>query len=113
MTLEVSLKQEMIFRERYPRKLTNKLVVVNGPQIEQLSDVQHSLTLPVPLNLPIVHNTCSIISVAYIVSAKLDIPGSFDLICNLPIILTNQQLPPCQREVCVCGNNRCKQTKRQ
>ena len=94
MLLKGSLKQEITFKAdlQHTRMISNKLTFSDGPQIEPRSESTHSLTLQVPINLPIVHNTCPIISIKYIASVKLDIPGSFDLYCKMPILLTNQPL---------------------
>lgn len=94
MVLKGSLKQEITFKAdvQHSRMITNKLTTADGPQIEAKSESKHCLTLHVPINVPIVHNTCPIISVKYIASVKLDIPGSFDLHCKMPILLTNQPM---------------------
>lgn len=89
-----SLKQEMIFKAdvQHTKTITNKLTEATGPQIGPKGDCSHSITLQVPINLPIVHNTCSLISIKYIASVKLDIPGSFDLTVKMPVLLTNLPL---------------------
>jgi hypothetical protein len=94
MVLKGSLKQEITFKAdvQHTRMISNKLTASDGPQIAPKSESKPSLTLQVPINLPIVHNTCPIISIRYIASVKLDIPGSFDLVCKMPVLLTNQPL---------------------
>lgn len=94
MTLRASLKQNITFRaEGNSKVVPQKLTVATGPQLQPFSETTTTLNLVVPTNLPIIHNKCRLISVEYIVSVKLDIPGSFDLHCKMPVILTNKPFP--------------------
>lgn len=91
--LKGALRQEIIFKaHEEERTITNKLSSVTGTTINPKCDITHDLQVGVPINLPIVHNTCPIIMVKYMVTAKLKIPQAFDLRCNVPIIITNQPM---------------------
>ncbi|OTF79572.1 arrestin domain-containing protein [Euroglyphus maynei] len=90
IVLKCALRQEITFKaHEEERKLMQKLSSVMGATIEPQSDLTHEMNIAIPINLPIVYNTCPIIQIQYIVTAKLKIPLSFDLRLNMPIIITN------------------------
>ncbi len=90
MTLKASLKQIVIFHaEGKHRKSETKLVRSIGNTINATEKQSQVIGLLVPVTAPIVHNCCPIIDMKYLVVITLDIPGSFDLHCELPVILTN------------------------
>ncbi|KAH7637005.1 hypothetical protein DERF_009263 [Dermatophagoides farinae] len=90
IVLKGALRQEITFKaNEEERKSMQKLSSVMGATIEPQSELTHDLNVTIPINLPIVYNTCPIIQIQYIVTAKLKIPLSFDLRLNMPIIITN------------------------
>ena len=95
MVLKCLLKQEIsyIFDATHKRVVSSKIAFADGPQIEPRTNVEHTLPLQVPANLPIIQNICPLIQISYVISVKLDIPGSFDLQTKLPIILTQTMAP--------------------
>jgi hypothetical protein len=94
MTLRATLEQEVIFsaKKSYAISHDNLLRVV-GNKINRFSKTSEIISLPVPNTLPVVHNSCPNIDVQYFISITLEIPRSFDLHCDLPVIITNQFLP--------------------
>ncbi|XP_027197857.2 arrestin domain-containing protein 2-like [Dermatophagoides pteronyssinus] len=90
IVLKGALRQEVTFKaHEEERKLMQKLSSVMGATIEPQSELTHDMNIAIPVNLPIVYNTCPIIQIQYMVTAKLKIPLSFDLRMNMPIIITN------------------------
>lgn len=93
IVLKGALRQEISFRaHEEERSITNKLSSVRGATIDPKSDLTYELKVSVPINLPIVHNTCPIIMIKYLVTAKLAIPAAFDLRLNIPVVLTNSPM---------------------
>ncbi len=94
MSLRATLKQEVDFyASGSHRKCCGKIVRVVGNTIAPFSKTNEVMTLLVPTTTPVVHKSCPIINIKYTITVTLDIPGSFELHCNLPVILTNQTLP--------------------
>ena len=94
MTLKAALKQDIKFHaEGHHKATTDKIVRAIGNQIQPNCQQNEVLSLLIPVTAPILHNICPIINIEYKIVVTLDIPGSFDLHCELPVILTNLQLP--------------------
>lgn len=90
MTLKGSLRQKIkVTVDAHQKTETNKLYSVKGTQIDGKTNTQQMLSVSIPTNLPIVHKNCQVIDISYFVCVKLDIPGSFDLRLEMPILLTN------------------------
>ena len=94
MTLKAALKQDVTFHAEGKHKCTtDKIVRAIGNPILGNSQQSEIIALVVPVTAPILHNVSPLINIKYTIIVTLDIPGSFDLHCELPVILTNQQLP--------------------
>ena len=94
MTLKATLKQEVDFyASGHHKKCSDKLVRAVGPTIAAFSKTNEIMPLLIPNTIPVVYNSCHIINIKYVITITLDIPGSFDLHCDLPVILTNQFKP--------------------
>ncbi|XP_054155749.1 arrestin domain-containing protein 3-like [Oppia nitens] len=93
MILKAALKQEVQFTANGVNKQTRQKLTRGLDQTVGASTQTNTIVeLQVPPNAPVVHSVCPIISIKYQLSVKLDIPGSFDLKCDLPIILTNEPI---------------------
>ena len=94
MTLKAHLKQEVSFHaEGQIKKTSDKIGTTIGSTIQPKSKQTEVTTVSVPTTAPTTENVCPIIHINYVMKVKLDIPGSFDLDCKLPVILTNEPLP--------------------
>ncbi len=94
MSLRATLKQEVDFyASGSHKKCCDKIVRAVGNTIAPFSKTNEIIALLVPTTTPVVHNSCPIINIKYTITVTLDIPGSFDLHCDLPVIITNQTLP--------------------
>jgi len=71
------------------KTIVNSVGSVVSPQMTS----KESLLMPIPNGLPILYNQCPIIELNYVIVVTLDIPGSIDLHVELPVIITNQELP--------------------
>ncbi|KAF7494348.1 Arrestin domain-containing protein 4 [Sarcoptes scabiei] len=90
IVLKGALRQNITFKANEEERSTmNKLSSVYGTTISPESNITHDLSIQLPQNLPIVHNTCPIIKIQYSVVAKLKIPQAFDMRLNMPVILTS------------------------
>ncbi|XP_054154455.1 uncharacterized protein LOC128952993 [Oppia nitens] len=90
MILRAALKQESTFYARgCQRKTSVKIARYIGPNVGPREKTSQLLPLIIPLTAPVVQNTCPIIHLNYTVVVTLEIPGSFDLHCELPVILTH------------------------
>ncbi|XP_054154420.1 arrestin domain-containing protein 3-like [Oppia nitens] len=89
MTLKAQLRQDVTYYATGDqRKSSEKLARYVGPTIGPRQLTTETMNLLVPVTAPVVHNTCPIIHVKYLIVLTLWIPGSFDLHCKLPVILT-------------------------
>ncbi len=90
MSLRATLKQKVIYSvKRSAVASKDTIIQAVGPKINPFSTIDEIISLPVPNKLPVVHNTCPNIDIKYKIKVTLEIPGSFDLHCKLPVILTN------------------------
>jgi len=92
--LKVKLKQESIYTVGIKQKRDIfKFDEIVGEEIHPGMNTNQLLSLPIPIDVPVVHNQCPFINVFYYIMVTLDIPASFDLNVKLPVIITNQKLP--------------------
>lgn len=93
MELKAKLEQYVIYHAQGSTNHScDTLVTVRGTTIQAYSQQSEALSIPIPSSAPVVHNCCPIIDISYYVRVILVIPGSLDLKCRLPVILT-QNIP--------------------
>ncbi len=94
MQLRARLKQKLIYRAFASSKRDNNtLITVMGSAVSPGMTNNETLSMPIPNDLPILYNQCPIIELNYVIVVTLVIPGSIDLHIELPLVLTNQELP--------------------
>lgn len=94
MTVKAVLKQNVIFHAEGKSQKTSEIVVRSTGDAVAANDKQNQVVqLVVPVTTPTTSSVCPILNINYKIIVTLDIPGSFDLECPLPVILTNEQMP--------------------
>ncbi|CAG2107044.1 unnamed protein product [Medioppia subpectinata] len=90
MTLKASLIESVLYTTKEGKKIsTDTISYAVGPNVEAKSVSTETLSIQVPVTALVLHNTCPIISATHELDVYLDISGSFDLHCNLPVVITN------------------------
>ena len=94
MELRATLKQVVTFyAQGKSRYSTTKIVVANGTTILPNNNQKEVISISVPPTTAVTSQSCTIIKIRYYIVVTLVIPGSFDLHCELPVIITDESLP--------------------
>jgi len=92
--LRARLKQKLLYKANGSFKMDKTTIVTSmGSSVSPGMTNKESLLMEIAQNLPILYNQCPIIDLNYVISVTLVIPRSIDLHIELPVVMTNQELP--------------------